>query len=832
VEYVRFKRSSGSSRVGKCLFVDKKLYDDMIIWSMMGLVFEDADEIDLAAIEAYIALTTSSIIDTIQIKPENILLIDDFESSFEDLVMVTEIKQEEFVDENGEVKQRDILYTVPKSITITNNIWDGQSLLDSSMFGNAPDNDIKWVNGKYVDKGMLLLRNRFFKSACFNTNIQDFFKDNNITNVNQLNGKTLAKDIRDIKLITTPSSIKYLKFGSWESFISQCSDMWGIVKYDKPTHYFNGRMVQTHYQLLNTLQLSKEDIGKLLKPSIDYVELLKNDERVFRLQLNLQIQERIYFGDFNNTEDLILTLLSLNEDFYKTDLCTDFKRDLIDSYIKNMKRGHILINGNYSVLFGNGLEMLKYSCNLFDQRSSLLNIDEVYCKNFKPEIKLIGSRSPHITMSNIWLPINTVEEKAKLLDKYFNSSKQIIHINSMGTNVLERLSSADFDSDQLLLSDNQILISNAVKNYDKFLVSTSAVKSKKIYRRNTAKEKSDLDIKTSKNLIGDIVNVSAFLNSLLWHKINTGLSIKDEFIQELYKTISQLNIMSCIEIDKAKKEYSIDNEYELDKIKSQWQISKKPSFFSYLEKERVDRENEKNWKLDKKKPKELRREKKKVKVEKFEKYECSLDYLTDELSKIKRMSYRNTIPSLWELLANGDWKFNDANRKQIDSIIEKVEQYKKETNAIWKNPYKDSKERYTEVSEKKEQLINDIGKLDIKEITLRKILKDLNTEYKNKKIKQEIKDIQIKIVNTKDEQKVFKLQKEMLKKQGIVFGEKERLIPINRVLLLVLFKVCKKSFVEMFKQTRTTLSSLEYTDDYNQSSEIVKIYNMNYKQII
>ena len=42
---------------------------------------------DLAAYEAYIALTLSSIIDTIEINPENILVVDDFESVFKDRVI-------------------------------------------------------------------------------------------------------------------------------------------------------------------------------------------------------------------------------------------------------------------------------------------------------------------------------------------------------------------------------------------------------------------------------------------------------------------------------------------------------------------------------------------------------------------------------------------------------------------------------------------------------------------------------------------------------------------------------------------------------------------------
>ena len=54
--------------------------------------------------------------------------------------------------------------------------------------------------------------NRFFKTCAFNTNLQDWFFDNDIEYVSQLAGYTTARDIKDVKLVITESSVKYLKF--------------------------------------------------------------------------------------------------------------------------------------------------------------------------------------------------------------------------------------------------------------------------------------------------------------------------------------------------------------------------------------------------------------------------------------------------------------------------------------------------------------------------------------------------------------------------------------------------------------------------------------------
>ena len=237
------KRSTGSARVGKCLFINESLFKPLLNFSSGAIRLNPGDEIDLAAYEGYIALPSSSIIDTLPIKPENILLIDDYDSVFNEDVIETH-------DENNWLK------TTEKNCTITNTIWDGQSLMDISLFGD------------YSEYGMVLLRNLMFKSCCFNCNIQQWFKDNNITDISQLNGKTRATKIEDVKLITTPNSIKYLKFSTWDEWLDNLYPNFGVVKHDKKTHFFEGRLVQTHYQLLNTLQMTNHQHACVLRNHI------------------------------------------------------------------------------------------------------------------------------------------------------------------------------------------------------------------------------------------------------------------------------------------------------------------------------------------------------------------------------------------------------------------------------------------------------------------------------------------------------------------------------------------------------------------------------------
>ena len=136
---------------------------------------------------------------------------------------------------------------------------------------------------------------------------------------------------------------------------------------------------------------------------------------------------------------------------------------------------------------------------------------------------------------------------SKDIDRYFNLTEEIVCINSINENILQRLSGADFDSDTMLLTNDPLLIKAAERNYHRFKVSTNLVESKKTPRFYTPEQQADLDIKTSVNKIGEIVNLSQELQTLMWHKLNNGASFDE--IKELYYDTCQLNAMSNIEID-------------------------------------------------------------------------------------------------------------------------------------------------------------------------------------------------------------------------------------------------------------------------------------------
>lgn len=702
IKYVRYKRSAGSSRVGKCLFVNEVVAKRMARWDRCGLTIRDNSPIDLSAFEAYIALPMSSIIDTMTIEPENILVVDDYESCFKDKVI--------------SVEERDGRLTASeKEIEVTNCIWDGESLLDVSMFGD------------YSSKGMLLLRNRFFKTCAFNTNIQKWFSDHGITRIDQLNGFTVAEEISQIKLITTPSSVKYLKFGSIEDWLSNIDHTFGVVKHEKETHFFGGRMVQCHYQLLNTLQLEYKDVQELLKPSLDYIGAIRQDPAVLRYHVGYAFkneEEESELLPLKTKNDIVFKLLGINDKFSKTKIYKDFRDSIIKSFMRNLRRGHVLLNGNYSTLLGNGIELLQHAIGEFNGES-VVGVGNVHSTRFCYDKTILGSRSPHVTMGNILIVKNVENEE---IDKYFNMTNEIVYINSINENTLQRLSGADMDSDTMLLTDNELLIRSALKNYDKYLVPTNCVTAQKTKRHYNSQDIADLDVKTSVNKIGEIVNLSQQLNSLYWEQINGGKFV--DSLKELYMDICKLDVLSGIEIDKAKKEFTIDSGKEIEILKRKYHLEEdgktvKPMFFKM-----ITREN--GYEL----PKDAV----------FRYFETPMDYLQKIISSANyrqaRQTNKETIPFM-DIIRAPECKSGAYNVVR-DKIIEKIKFFKNSITEAYigydekdKSGKKLVRERVAQI---KQECADEISNTSSNEYLMYLLLKELE-KTENRSIKSLMFDV-------------------------------------------------------------------------------------------
>lgn len=271
----------------------------------------------------------------------------------------------------------------------------------------------------------------------------------------------------------------------------------------------------------------------------------------------------------------------------------------------------------------------------------------------------------------------------------------------------------------MIITNNKILINAAKKNYHLFKVPTRNINPPKSKRHYTFDDLADLDDRTSNNKIGEIVNLSQELNSLLWDMVSkSGESVESqyEYIKEIYYDVCQLDVMSNIEIDKAKKEYPIDTTAELKRMRKKYDDllimtdgrKRMPYFLGYI----ADIKNYKN-----------------INRKDYQKYETSMDILHSCIgNKRSSKSKGSDFLALAEIFKPLDYDKNKVNKQQVSKIIEIAEKTYAYNKMIAQNSYLNSEEKNTYILRAKEDLLYEINRMQISEHTMYRLLWKLDDD--------------------------------------------------------------------------------------------------------
>jgi hypothetical protein len=125
----------------------------------------------------------------------------------------------------------------------------------------------------------------------------------------------------------------------------------------------------------------------------------------------------------------------------------------------------------------------------------------------------------------------------------------------------------------MLITNNPILLDATKGHKDRFPVPYCSISEDDIPDvADEKKKKKDLkdiicevDINISNNKVGEIVNLSQFLNSLYWERVAAGES-EDE-LEKLYVDICKLAVLSGVEIDKAKRDMKISAQSVISSVR-------------------------------------------------------------------------------------------------------------------------------------------------------------------------------------------------------------------------------------------------------------------------
>ena len=550
IHYKMLYRTPGKAKKGSCMFINETLYDIARDFLYMGIELPEENS-PIVEMGAYSSLITSSIVGRIKINPKNILILQDVDAFFETNVVSVETDAYKHCQ------------AIPiDKYKLKNTLFDGQALIDSSIFP-------EWADG------YILLRHHLCKMASFCTNIQLFFKDYYGDQYYTATVKDMFGNehyVKDIELITTDNAMKWLKFDVdydyWCNKVYENNCMFGIVKTAHKSKL--GEVQRMSYQMINALDVDIMD--KVVSCSIDYIEKLKTDDDVF---LN-------YLRDntnFSNDYEVLIALCEQDRDFLRSEYFRHRKEWIIKSYVLNFKNGKIIQNADNLVIIGSPYAMLLHSvgddvnkdCTFTTENNAI----QCYTSRFDNDEYLACFRSPFNSKNNMGYLHNVYHE---YFDKYFNFGEQIVAVNMIGTDFQDRNNGSDQDSDSIYCTNQPDIANYAKYCYVTYPTIVNNIPKEKNSYSNTLLNYSNIDnnLAAAQLAIGESSNLAQICLTYTYN-------FPDQKYQDY---VCILSVLAQVAIDNAKRRFDIDLTEEIRRIKNDMNIKENgyPAFWTIIRK--------------------------------------------------------------------------------------------------------------------------------------------------------------------------------------------------------------------------------------------------------
>lgn len=536
VHYQMLYRSPGAAKVGDCIFICDRLYEKTKNFLRMGIDLPEHNA-PIVEISAYTSLVASSIIGTVEIDPNDILILRDVDRVFNTKIVSIE------TDSNKHCFAKKI-----DNYALKNTLFDGQALIDSSIFP-------EWGNG------YILLRHHMTKMAAFESNIQLFFKDYFGDNYEDAFVQDMFGNwhkAKDIKLITTDNATKWLRFDVsydyWSQKVRENDCKFGIVKTAHQSKL--GKVQRMSYQMINALSL--ETIGEVTKLSKDYINKLKSDDDVFLDYLE-------HNKNFVNDYEALVALCKQDRDFVRSNYFRSRKAEIIRGYVNKFRTGKVINEGDNLVIVGSPYAMLLHSVGeSVDKDTTLLKEDvgiQCFTERFNNGEYLAEFRSPFNSKNNMGCLHNVYDERLK---KYFNIGRQCIAINMIGTDFQDRNNGSDQDSDSIYVTNQTDVVEYAKHCVQNYPTIVNNIPKDKNHYNNTPEDFSYMDNNLAKSqlAIGESSNLAQL-----------ALTYTYNFEDEKFNGyVCILSTLAQVSIDSSKRAYDINIADEIKRIKSDMDI--------------------------------------------------------------------------------------------------------------------------------------------------------------------------------------------------------------------------------------------------------------------
>lgn len=430
IKFTRFVCTAAYLRRNVVGFINEKYFQKINEILMCGLDGK-LKETNLGKFSAYYGLFMSAVnkVDT-----PRVCVVPDCET-------VLEKQMVDFIvtDENGKrhIEERE------KDMPM--NWFDGMGLISPSMAKKWQEN----LELDYLPSGFII-RSAYIKGLVVPFDFHKFAKE--------IAHKDTIKDawgveynINDIDVILTISQFKMWKaYENWQEYLSYANKyghIWGVSRVNKK---YDDEYVLTNYQYLQTLNLSKEDICNLAKPTVDWINKIGtgNLGYVLLYLLGCQGEEIDDFSaedildkaEMNFVKGIMLDPELLKDNYVRTQICKTLKRK-----IKDAKIGRLWVRGNYAFQISDPYALCEWAFNM--EVHGLVGAYKMYCNFWNKRTsskKILCCRSPLVHGSEHLLRELECTDEMKDWYRYLESGI----VNSVKDMAVVHCSDSDYDGDE------------------------------------------------------------------------------------------------------------------------------------------------------------------------------------------------------------------------------------------------------------------------------------------------------------------------------------------------------------------------------------------------
>lgn len=433
IKYKRLLGTAGSIKKSTIIFVNEEIHEELMTRLNNGRDLEK--KFVPAKLNAYYALACSA---SIAVSWPRIIVVKD---------AITNFKHDVLLVDDSDISLEEPVVKQVNDYDIEYNVSDGMGFVTPEMSAkwaqelNEGDEPISGVN----------TRCSFLKGMLFTVPFIEFAEEVAHT-YKIIDAWGVERDVRDADAIITVSMLKlWDSYPSYEAYYENCIKNGYEFAIAKSTPHKLRNVHTTNYQYLQDFELNDEQIDQLISPTVKKIkDCLGLDWRKLILYVCGQgLDERTV-----DYMDPMYKAIMANPELIDDPYVRSKVQRMIQKRIRTAKIGVLDVEGDYAILGNDPYSLLQ---NMFGMPiTGLLKAGECYHQYWtdKGVDEVVMFRAPMTSHNNVCKMHVVVSDEMK---KWYRYVQTCCFINSWDTTAI-RLNGADYDSDTVFSTNNQVLL--------------------------------------------------------------------------------------------------------------------------------------------------------------------------------------------------------------------------------------------------------------------------------------------------------------------------------------------------------------------------------------